>query len=418
MSLSAVLFVSLRALATDWPQFRGPHLDGRWDETGILESFPTNGVKICWRHPVGGGFSSPVVAQGRVFVFDVELAKPISHERLHCFDEKTGKILWLYSYEEHYSEWTFVPERGAGPTATPIVEQQRIYFVGANGYVHCLDVKTGSVIWEKNIGREYEVDEMACRPSPLLEGSLLIVFTGARTGACVLALDKATGKEVWKALDDRVSNSTPIAITFAGKRQLIVWSDNAITSLDPANGHAWWREPMTTSSNDSTATPVFQGNRLLVSGLMLELKADPPSASFLWPENRVPTKRILSNTSTPLTQGEYIYSARSSGELVCLEAASGRQLWSTNTVTTPKNGASIHITPQGGGYFLFTDEGNLIRAELSPAGYREKSRSHLIDPTWPFNEHKFVYAPPAFANRHVFARNEGEVVCASLEKAQ
>ena len=81
-----------------------------------------------------------------------------------------------------------------------------------------------------------------------------------------------------------------------------------------------------------------------------------------------------------------------------------------------KTAASINITPQGGGYFLFTDEGNLIRAELSPAGYREISRSHLIDPTWPFNGNKFVYAPPAFANRHVFARSEEEVVCASLEK--
>jgi hypothetical protein len=85
-------------------------------------------------------------------------------------------------------------------------------------------------------------------------------------------------------------------------------------------------------------------------------------------------------------------------------------------VTTHRNGASINITPQGGGFFLFTDEGNLIRAHLSPAGYREISRSHLIDPTWPFNGAKFVYAPPAFANRHVFARSEAEIVCASLEK--
>jgi outer membrane protein assembly factor BamB len=149
---------------------------------------------------------------------------------------------------------------------------------------------------------------------------------------------------------------------------------------------------------------------------MLELNPDAPGARVLWPENRAPSKRLLSNTSTAVLQGEYIYSARSSGELVCLEAATGRQLWSTNSVTRLKNGASIQITPQGNGYFLFTDEGDLIRAELSPAGYREKSRSHLIEPTWPFAGAKYVYAPPAFANRHVFARNEGEIVCAGLEK--
>ena len=414
---ASILLVCMRptvARAEDWPQFRGPRRDGTWNETGVLKSFPASGLKIRWRHPVGGGFSSPVVAQGRVFVFDVALTKPTSRERLHCFDEKTGKVLWVFGYEEHYGEWTFVPERGAGPTATPIVEQGRIYTVGANGFIHCLDVRTGKVIWEKNLWKEYTVDEMGCRPSPLIEGSLLIVFTGAKPGATVLALDKQTGKEVWKALEDHASNSSPIAITSGGKRQLIVWTDSALVSLDPVNGHIFWRELMYTSNNDDVACPVFLGNRLLVSGLMMELDGPPPAVSFRWPENRAPSKRILSNTSTPVPQGEYIYACKSPGDLVCLEAGTGRQVWSTNSVTASKNGASIHTTPQGGGYFLFTDEGNLIRAEMSPAGYREISRSHLIDPTWPFNGYKFVYAPPAFPNRHVFARSEAEVVCASL----
>jgi outer membrane protein assembly factor BamB len=411
-----LLLVVPGALASGWPQFRGPNRDGHWDETGILESFPREGLKIRWRRPVGGGFSSPVVEDGRVFVSDVVLTKPASRERVHCFEAKTGKVLWVFGYQEHYGEWTFDPERGAGPTATPIVEHGRIYVVGANGYVHCLDVRTGTVIWEKNLWQEYEVEEMGCRPSPLIEGSLLIVFTGAKPGATVLALDKHTGKEVWKALDEHASNSSPIVITHGGRRQLIVWTDKSLASLDPANGHIYWHEFMATSNNDDVAMPVFWGNRLLVSGLMLELSGPPPAASFRWPENRAPSKRILSNTSTPVPQGEYIYACRSPGELVCLEAATGRQVWSTNSITTLKNGAAINITPQGGGYFLFTDEGNLIRGGLSPSGYREISRSHLIDPTWPFNGYKFVYAPPAFADRHVFARNEAEIVCASLEK--
>ena len=139
-----LLAATPRTQASDWPQFRGPNRDGFWDETkGILKSFPKEGLKIKWRHPVGGGFSSPVVADHRAFVLDVELTKPSSRERLHCFDEKTGRVLWDYVYEEHYGEWTFDPERGAGPTATPIIEQERIYTVGANGFIHCLNVKTG-----------------------------------------------------------------------------------------------------------------------------------------------------------------------------------------------------------------------------------------------------------------------------------
>jgi len=299
-----------------------------------------------------------------------------------------------------------------------IVDGDRIYCVGANGHTHCLDVKTGKVVWEKNIGREYQVAEMSCRPSPLIDGNLLIVFTGAKPGASLLALDKQTGKEVWKALDDLVSNSSPIIITAGGRKQLIAWSNASLASLDPATGQVFWREPMSTSGNDSAATPVFQGTRLLVSGLMVDVSADPPAANILWPEIRAPSKRVLSNTSTAMWRGDHIYTAKGYGDLVCLEAATGRQIWSTNSVTGSKNGASIHITPQGGGYFLFTDEGNLIRAQLSPGGYREISRAHLIDPTWPFGQTKFVYAPPAFANRHVFARNEGEVVCASLEAGE
>src|SRR4029078_5351604 len=112
---------------------------------------------------------------------------------------------------------------------------------------------------------------------------------GAKPGASVVALDKRTGKEVWKALDDPVSNSSPIIITVRGKRQLIVWSDSSLTSLDPSNGHTYWRELMVTSNNDSVATPVFQGNRLLVSGLMLDVSAEAPGAVFSWPASAAPS---------------------------------------------------------------------------------------------------------------------------------
>src|SRR5204863_6852671 len=102
-------------------------------------------------------------------------------------------------------------------------------------------------------------------------GSLLIVFTGAKPGATVLALDKLTGKEVWKALDEHASNSSPIVITSSGRRQLIVWTDKSLASLDPADGHTFWRELMYTSNNDDVAAPAFWGNRFVVSDLRMEL---------------------------------------------------------------------------------------------------------------------------------------------------
>ena len=122
----------------------------------------------------------------------------------------------------------------------------------------------------------------------------------------------------------------------------------------------------------------------------------------------------MSNTSTPLLQGDYVYSAKSNGELVCLEAGTGKQVWGTTNVTELKFGASIHLTPNGDSAFLFTDEGNLILARLTPDGYRELSRVHLLEPTSFLGTRKFAWIPPAFANRQIFARNDEELVCASL----
>jgi outer membrane protein assembly factor BamB len=414
IALAVSLLLAVVVDGEDWPQFRGPNRDGVWSETGILQIFPTGGLKVRWRKPVGVGWSSPVVAKGRVFVTDALLQKPLVKERVHCFEEATGKPLWTYVYDVTYSEWVWVPSQTSGPTATPIVEAGRVYALGANGHVHCLDAQRGGVIWEKDLGKEYQILVQQCRPSPLIEGNLLILFTGAKPGACVIALDKGTGKEIWKALNDPVSNSSPVVIEAGETRQLIVWTDESVVSLNPATGKTFWRKPMVTSHNDSIPTPVVQNNRLLIGGLMLTLDADRPLASVLWPESRGASKRILSNTSTPLLQGDYVYSARSSGELVCLDARTGQQLWQTDTVTDLKRGASIHLTPNGDAVFLFTDKGDLIRAQLTPQGYRQISRAHLLEPTSPMDDSKCAWSPPAYANGHVFARNDVELVCASL----
>ena len=222
------------------------------------------------------------------------------------------------------------------------------------------------------------------------------------------------GKRVWRALDDSFTYSSPIILTAGGKKQLIVWTQEAVTSLDPKTGRTWWREQLRTSGDAAVSTPVFSNPWLLIAGMMLKLDPNKPAASMLWPESRSISKRILSNTSTPLLQNDYVFSAKTSGELVCLEARTGNQVWQTNTVTDLKNGSSIHLTPNGDSVLLFTNEGNLIRARLSPDGYHELSRVHLLDPTYPFNGRNVVWPPPAYANRHVFARNDKELICASV----
>src|SRR5216117_1415096 len=263
-ALGLSLLLSIPLWAEDWPQFRGPNRDGIWHETGILKSFPAEGLKVRWRTPVGPGWSSPVVVRGRVYLTDMRLEKPKAWERIRCFKESTGKPLWSHASELVYPDWAFIPEHGGGPAATPIVEDGKLYSLGRSGQVDCLDARNGKVIWEKQL--EYEIGELSCRASPLIEGNLLILFPGAKPGACVIALDKRSGKEVWKALNETVSNSSPLVIVAGAKRQLIVWTDESVTSLCPATGRILWREPLVTNNNYAIPTPVVQKNRLLIAG--------------------------------------------------------------------------------------------------------------------------------------------------------
>jgi outer membrane protein assembly factor BamB len=138
----------------------------------------------------------------------------------------------------------------------------------------------------------------------------------------------------------------------------------------------------------------------------------------LWPESRAETRRILSGTSTPLLRGNYVYSLNSAGNLVCLEVETGRQIWETDQVTRQKTGRSacMHMTVSGSSVFIYNELGELILAHLSPQGYQEISRTTLVEPTYPFGGKKLTWAAPSFANRHVYARNEKEIICASLSQ--
>ncbi len=400
--------------AEDWPQWRGSNRDGVWGETGILESFPAEGLKVRWRVPVGWGFSSPVVAQGRVYLVDSEVVKPKAKERVHCFDETTGKALWTHDYEVAYEDWAFDPKQEIGPVATPIVQNGKVYTVGRLGHLFCFDACKGEVLWQRNLEKDYQVGFAPGTPSPLIEGDLLILFIGGKPGACVIGLHKDTGKEVWKALDESLTFSSPIVISSGGKKQLIVWTQESVTSLDPAAGKTYWRQRLRTSNEYAVSTPVFHKDRLLIGGLMFQLDPDKPAAKVFWPDSKAPTRRILSNTSTALFQGDYLFSAKSSGELICLEAATGKQVWESDKVTDLKNGASIHLTPNGDSVLLYTDKGELIRAQLTAQGYKEISRVALLEPTFPFAGRKVAWSPPAYANRHIFVRNGKELICASL----
>lgn len=137
--------------ADDWPQWRGPNRDGVWHEQGVLKAFPTDGLKIRWRQPVGLGLSSPIVAQGRVFLTDVQLGKPMSKERVLCFDAESGKPLWNFPYDTQYSE----PGPDGflqGPIPTPIWRNGKLYAIGKTE-LHCLDAASETLVWKTSLDK-------------------------------------------------------------------------------------------------------------------------------------------------------------------------------------------------------------------------------------------------------------------------
>ena len=146
---------------------------------------------------------------------------------------------------------------------------------------------------------------------------------------------------------------------------------------------------------------------------MLKLGRDRPNATVLWPKQAKISQRILGKISSPNIRGEFVYSANTLGELVCLEGATGKSLWTTDTVTGLAAGSCIHIVSDPDGDWLFTDQGELIRVKLTPTGYREKSRVPLIEPAQDYLGRKVIWTSPAFVDGLIFVRNDRELVCFS-----
>lgn len=423
---------SLRA--DDWPQWLGPQRDGIWRETGILKEFPASGPKIRWRVPINMGYAGPAVANGRVYVMDRQVAKPDSesrdpfqrgvipgNERLLCLNEADGQIVWKREYDCPYTV-----SYPAGPRATPLVAGGKVYTLGTEGHLHCFDAATGRKLWSRELKKDYNIETplWGFSAHPLLDGQKLICLVGGE-GSVAVAFDKDTGKELWKALSAKEPGyAPPMIYEVAGKRQLIIWHPQSVNSLDPETGKLYWSQPYTSRNGLSIPTPRLSGDRLFITSfyngpLMLKLD-DKPSAQVLWRGKGTGernTDGLHSIMSTPFIDGDYIYGVCSYGQLRCLNAASGQRLWETMQATTRDKEvrwANAFLVKNGDRFFLPNEKGDLIIAKLSPKGYQEISRAHLLEPTNRDPGRLVVWSHPAFANKSIYTRNDKEIVCASL----
>lgn len=418
-------------LAADWPQWMGPARDSVWREEGIVEQFPEGGPPVRWRVPVAGGYAGPSVANGRVFVPDfVRQEGEINNnpnnrnelkgtERILCFDAATGDPLWTHQYDEQYAI-----SYASGPRVTPTVDGDRVYTLGAEGALFCLNVENGQPIWSKNLPSEYKMETpiWGFCGHPLVDGDLLYCLVGGRESVAV-AFDKHTGEEVWHALSAREPGyCPPTMIQIDGQKQLLIWHAEALNGLDPATGEVYWTQPLAPKYGMAIAAPRLSGELLFASGIgpvsgVYKIGSSPANAELVWGDNN-PRRGVYCSNSTPFIEGDTIYGVGvHNGELCAADLRTGKRLWETFQATTGDRRASsatAFIVRHDDRFFLFNDQGELISARMDREGFQELDRAPILEPTNEASGRSVVWTHPAFANRSMYIRNDKELRCVSL----
>jgi outer membrane protein assembly factor BamB len=413
----------------DWNQWMGPNRDNVWREEGLIDKFPKDGPKVLWRTPVAIGYSGPAVVKGKVYITDYETSDNVKDanfgrapfqgkERVHCLDEATGKVLWSHSYPVQYAI-----SYPSGPRCTPNVDNGKVYTLGAEGHLFCFDATTGAVLWSKELKKEYETTSALWGYSahPLIDGNNLITLAGG-PGRHIVALDKNTGKEVWRSSTaPEQGYSPPTIINAGGVRQLILCKPNGVSSINPESGQEYWNVPYEATSGSIIMSPIQIDEYLYVAGyskksLLLKLDSKSPKAEIVW---RDKGKTAISPVNVqPLAVGDVIYGMDQGGELVALKIPSGDRLWeSTATIVGRKGGSeTTFLVKEQNRFWLFNEKGELLIAKLTPQGYEEIDRAKIVEPTNNAFGRDVVWSMPAFANKRAYIRNDKEIVCVDLKK--
>jgi outer membrane protein assembly factor BamB len=392
-----------------------------WGETGIAEKFDANELTPKWSVSIGSGYSGPTVSNGKVYLTDL-IKNPSQTEGILCFDEETGKKLWEFRYSCEYSGVGYP----AGPRASVIINNGEAYSLGTMGNIFCFNAENGKVRWQKDLNKKYEIrmPTWGISATPIIVDDKIILQISGSNNACVIALNKETGEEIWRNLEDIAAYSAPIIIEKNGIKVVVVWTENSVSGLNPESGEIYWRIPWDVGSGMSIATPVLYNDHIFLScfysgSLLLKLDNNYTSADKVWQrsgESERKTDALHCVMNTPVIIDNYIYGVDSYGELHCLEFATGDRVWEDLTAVKKNRWANIHFIQNGNKTWMFNEHGELIISELSPKGFNEISRTKIIEPTKEQLPRGVTWSHPAFANKHIFVRNDNLLVCVDLTK--
>jgi outer membrane protein assembly factor BamB len=391
------------ALAEDWPCWRGPRHDGISRETGLLTAWPKDGPRQLWKAELSGGFSAVVVADGRLYT----QTKEKNQEIVVCLDAATGRDLWRYRYDCDYAAHpTFTgggrPKSRTGPRATPTVDGDHVFTVGATGILLCLEAKTGKPVWQQDFlkiaGRK--CPSHGYNACPLVVGDHVYVQPGGPNGRSLAALDKHDGRIVWQALDDPIGYGTPIWVQAGGHPEVIFFTGAGAVGVAPEDGHLLWRYPWNTRYDLNIATPIYADGKVFVSsnygtgGAVFRLKAGEPET--LWK-----AKSMQNHFSTSVLYGGHLYGS-SEARLRCVD-------FETGTIKWDKVGLSrSSLVVADGHLIILGEQGQLVLAKLTPDAYTPVSQCQVFD------EGTLTWTVPVVSGGRLFVRCENALVALDL----
>jgi outer membrane protein assembly factor BamB len=370
--LSLPAGVSNRAL-DDWPQWRGPRRDGISAEKGLLKAWPTNGPPLAWTVTgAGDGYSSFAVAGGRLYT----LGARGNTEYVLAFDAATGKRLWETPHGRRFSN-----DRGDGPRGTPTVEGDRLYAFGASGDLSVLDAASGKVHWTVNVLSTFGGANITwgLSESPLVLSDRILVNAGGRS-ASIVALRKTDGSLIWKSQGDTAGYSS--AMLHDGEvRQAIFFTGQRALGVDVNDGRLLWSYDRVANNVANIATPILRGNRVFLSSAyntgaaLLELTA---SGRRVTAREVYFTHEMRNHHASSVLIGDHLYGF-SDAILMAMAFDTGKVAWRDRSVG---KGSLVYADDR---LYLFSEQGVVGLAEVSPAGYREHGRFRLKTgdlPTW------------------------------------
>jgi outer membrane protein assembly factor BamB len=378
-TILATLFLTA-SLEAQWPQWRGPNRDGVVPAASVPAAWPAKPT-VKWKQSVGEGYSSPVVANGRVYVH----SRKDPEEIVTAFDLVTGKAVWTSRYQSAVNKNKYAAQMSKGPFSTPLVAGGRVFTLGTTAVLSAFDAATGAVKWRKDWSKEIDMSKLftGTAMSPILDGGLLIVHVGDDGGGAFRALDPATGTEKWSLPGHGPGYASPIIATLAGARQLITMTDKAVVGLSVETGKQLWVIPFPDEFNENIVTPVVAGDVLVVSGTRkgtlgyrIEKKGTPFAATEAWHNTDVPMYM-----SSPVVAGGYVYgfSSKRKGQLFCLDARTGTVKWSTDG----RAGMNAAIQSAGADLVVLTTEGDLLVVKRNPEKFEELRRYKVAEgQTW------------------------------------